>query len=70
MHSVIGRCLLAFLAIALRLFGYGVSYIGVATGDEAGLEREEAAERARLLAQEQSLHVETQPPPPDHGGQS
>lgn len=58
---------LAFLAIAFRLFAYGLAYVGVATGDEAGLEREEAAERARILAQEQSLHVDTQPPPPDGG---
>ena len=58
---------LAFLAIAFRLFAYGLAYVGVATGDEAGIEREEAAERARILAQEQSLHVDSLPPPKDGG---
>ena len=59
---------LAFLAISIRLFAYGIAYFGVATGDDAGIEREEAEERARILAQEQSLHIDG--PPSDNGGQS
>jgi TRAP-type C4-dicarboxylate transport system permease small subunit len=47
-----------FFFIAVRTTAYGIGYIRVATGDERGIEEAEAEERARLLAQQQSVFEE------------
>jgi TRAP-type C4-dicarboxylate transport system permease small subunit len=48
----------AFFFIAIRLLFYGAGYVRVATGGEQGIEEAEAEERARLLAQQQSVFDE------------
>ena len=44
-----------FCAIALRLFAYGIGYLGVALGGEAGIHEAEEEEKRRILAQRQAV---------------
>jgi TRAP-type C4-dicarboxylate transport system permease small subunit len=46
-----------FFVIALRLLFYGIGHFRTATGSEEGIEIAEAEDRARLLAQQQSLEL-------------
>jgi len=46
---------LMFFAIALRLFGHSVGYLAVALGGDEGIERAEADERRRILAQRDAV---------------
>jgi TRAP-type C4-dicarboxylate transport system permease small subunit len=55
-----------FFVIGLRLLFYGFGHFRTATGDEEGIERAEAEEVARLLAQQQSLEL----PPVEGEGKS
>lgn len=46
---------LMFFAIAMRLFGHAVGYLSIALGGEEGIERAEADERRRILAQRDTV---------------
>jgi TRAP-type C4-dicarboxylate transport system permease small subunit len=56
-----------FFVIAVRLLFYGIGHFRVATGPEAGIHAAEEEEKARILAQQQSLEL---PPPSDSEGRS